>query len=279
MKLEDFLLSIQTAYPSVSKSDAEAIASEVLRIAKVDLFLHKNQDLTKSEITEIDLMLFNRAENEPLQYIFGKAHFRNLVLEVGKGVLIPRPETELLVDLALSLIKDITNPEVCDLGTGSGAIALSIASESKDSTIKGIDISRDALKYAEKNKLKNKIGNADFLFGDLLSPFSKSDSPRKFHLITANLPYVSDKLYQELPSEVRLFEPETALVSGVDGLDLIRKTATDATKHLYPNGHIIFEFSPEQQDAIRELLKNNNYKNVRIEKDLNNRARFAIGQI
>jgi len=279
MKLEDFLLSIQTEYPSVSKDDAEAIVSEVLRIVKLDLYLHKSKELTKSEITEIDLMLFNRAENEPIQYIFGETHFRNLILEVGKGVLIPRPETELLVDFALTIIKDIANPEVCDLGTGSGAIALAIASESVNSNIKGIDISRDALQYAEKNKLKNKIGNADFLFGDLLSPFEKMESPRKFHLITANLPYVSNQLYRELPSEVRSFEPEIALVSGEDGLDLIRKTAKLAKQHLYPNGYIIFEFSPEQHGDMLELLENNSYRNIRVEKDLNNRARFAIGQI
>jgi release factor glutamine methyltransferase len=279
MKLEDFLLSIQTGYPSVSKDDAEAIVSEVLRIVKLDLYLYKSKELTKSEITEIDLMLFNRAENEPLQYIFGKTHFRNLVLEVGKGVLIPRPETELLVDIALSLIKDITAPEVCDIGTGSGAIALAIASESVNSTIKGIDISREALKYAEKNKLKNRVGNVDFLFGDLLSPFEKMDSPRQFHLITANLPYVSDELYSKLSPEVRSFEPEIALVSGKDGLDLIRKTAEFAKKHLYPQGHIIFEFSPEQHNPILELLYENNYINVRIEKDLNNRSRFAVANI
>ena len=279
MKLEDFLLSIQTGYPSVSKDDAEAIVSEVLRIVKLDLYLYKSKELTKSEITEIDLMLFNRAENEPLQYIFGETHFRNLILEVGKGVLIPRPETELLVDIALSLIKDITAPEVCDIGTGSGAIALAIASESVNSTIKGIDISREALKYAEKNKLKNRVGNVDFLFGDLLSPFEKMDSPRQFHLITANLPYVSDELYSKLSPEVRSFEPEIALVSGKDGLDLIRKTAEFAKKHLYPQGHIIFEFSPEQHNAILELLYENNYINVRIEKDLNNRSRFAVANI
>jgi release factor glutamine methyltransferase len=279
MKLEDFLLSIQTEYPSVSKDDAEAIVSEVLSIVKLDLYLYKSKELTKSEITEIDLMLFNRAENEPLQYIFGETHFRNLILEVGKGVLIPRPETELLVDIALSLIKDITAPEVCDIGTGSGAIALAIASESVNSTIKGIDISREALKYAEKNKLKNRVGNVDFLFGDLLSPFEKMDSPRQFHLITANLPYVSDELYSKLSPEVRSFEPEIALVSGKDGLDLIRKTAEFAKKHLYPQGHIIFEFSPEQHNAILELLYENNYINVRIEKDLNNRSRFAVANI
>ena len=278
MKLAAFLQSIQAEYPSVSRDDSEAIVSEVLRIPKLELYLHKDKALTKSEITEIDLMLFNRAEHEPLQYIFGKTYFRNLTLEVGKGVLIPRPETELLVDHALSIIKDIPIPEICDLGSGSGAIALAIASESPNAAIKGIDISRDALRYAEKNKLKNKIGNVDFLYGDLLSPFEKSDPPRQFHLITANLPYVSKSLFDQLPKEVHDFEPELALLSGDDGLDLIRKTANNAKSHLYSGGHIIFEFSPEQEDLMLELLKLNGYTDIKIELDLNKRARFAIAK-
>ncbi len=231
MNLELFLQSIKREYPSVSKDDAEFIVSEVLRIARLDLYLHKDKDLTKSEITEIDLMLFNRAENEPLQYILGETQFRHLTLEVGEGVLIPRPETEILVDLALSLISNIPEPEICDLGTGSGAIALALALESPNASINGIDISRDALKYAEKNKLKNKIGNADFIFGDLFSPFEKRDKPKQFDLITANLPYVSQILFNQLPLEVHDFEPEIALLSGTDGLDLIRKTANSAKKH------------------------------------------------
>ncbi len=279
MNLELFLQSIKIKYPSVSKDDSESIVSEALRIAKLDLYLYKEKDLTKSEITEIDLMLFNRAENEPLQYIFGETHFRNLTLEVGEGVLIPRPETETLVDIALTLIQNIPEPEVCDLGTGSGAIALAIASESPNSIIKGIDISRDALKYAENNKLKNKIGNADFIFGDLFSPFEKSDKPLQFNLITANLPYVSQRLFDQLPNEVHNFEPEIALLSGKDGLDLIRRTANCAKQHLSTGGHIIFEFSPEQVDAMVELLESNNYKNIRIENDLTQRARFAIARI
>ena len=276
MNLESFLQSIQKEYPSVSKDDSESIVSKVLRIAKLDLYFHKDKELTKSEITEIDLMLFNRSENEPLQYIFGEAHFRNMILEVGTGVLIPRPETEVLVDIALSIIENIPEPKICDLGTGSGAIALAIASESPTAIVQGIDISRDALQYAEKNKLKNKVGNADFMFGDLFSPFEKMETPRQFHLITANLPYVSQDLFDTLPAEVHNFEPEIALLSGKDGLDLIRRTANCAKQYLFSGGYIIFEFSPEQTESMIDLLKLNDFKNIKIENDLTDRARFAI---
>ena len=278
MTLKEFLKLASTDYPSVSKDDVALLLSAQLGIPKLELSLAENRELTKSELAKIDLMLFQRAENEPIQYILGEAHFRNLILEVGHGVLIPRPETEILVDLALSAIAGLAEPQVCDLGTGSGAIALSIASEAENSSVIGIDISRDALKYAERNKLKNKIGNADFLYGDLLSPFEQQCDPRKFNLITANLPYVSQPLYDQLDEEVKNYEPATALVSGEDGLDLIRTASKKALHHLYLGGQIIFEFSPEQKDAISNLMRESGYKNVRIEKDLTDRDRFAIGE-
>jgi release factor glutamine methyltransferase len=278
MELTEFLESVESSYPSVSRDDTERIISEVLRIPRLEISLYGEKHLTKSEITEIDMMLFKRAENEPLQYIFGETQFRNLNLLVGEGVLIPRPETEVLVDLALTLLKDSSDPEICDIGTGSGAIALAIGSERPDSKIKAIDISKDALKFAEKNKLKNKIGNVDFIYGDLLSPFENIDPPRQFNLITANLPYVASPLFNSLPSEVKDYEPETALLSGEDGLDHISKTAKSAKKHLLSAGHIIFEFSPEQKESIMELLKKEDYSEIEIENDLNGLARFAIGK-
>ena len=278
MTLKEFLKLVSKDYPSVSKSDVAFLVSAQLGIPVLELPLANDRELTKSELAKIDLLLFQRAENEPIQYILGEAYFRNLILEVGPGVLIPRPETEILVDLALSYIDGISEPQVCDLGTGSGAIALSIASESENSSVIGVDISRDALKYAERNKLKNKIGNADFLYGDLLSPFEQQSTPRKFHLITANLPYVSQPLYDQLEKEVKNYEPETALLSGEDGLDLIRTASAKALHHLYPGGQIIFEFSPEQKDAISNLMQESGYKNIRIEKDLTDRDRFAIGE-
>lgn len=278
MELAEFLKSVESSYPSLSRGDAEAIVSKVLRIPKLDIILHKDKDLTKSEIAEIDLMLFRRAENEPLQYIFGTTQFRNLTINIGEGVLIPRPETELLVDIGLFLLEDEFEPEICDLGTGSGAIALAIGEERPDSVVKGIDISKKALKYAENNKLNNKVGNVDFLYGNLFSPFEKLDPPRKFDLITANLPYVSEELFEKLPAEIKNYEPENALLGGKDGLDLIRKTAKSAKKHLLPEGHIILEFSPEQEQEMIEILKLNGYTDIRIKEDLNQLARFAIGK-
>ena len=276
MNLEKFLQFAQKEYPSVSRDDLEFIASKVLQFARLDLYLYKDRELTESEFEKIDLFLKNRSKNEPLQYIFGEAHFRNMILEVGAGVLIPRPETEVLVDIALSIIADIPEPEVCDLGTGSGAIALAIASESPKAKVKGIDISPDALKYAKRNQLENKINNAEFINGNLFSPFQQMEKPPHFHLITANLPYVSKELFDDLPTEVHSFEPKLALLSGEDGLDLIRETANAAKQYLAPAGHIIFEYSPEQTEAMLTILESHNFKNIRIEKDLTGRERFAV---
>ena len=278
MKLAEYLDLAQKDYPSVDVKDIEIILAAVLKIPKLDLWLEEERKLAKAELAKIDMMLFQRAEDEPLQYILGETVFRNLNIEVGEGVLIPRPETELLVDIALDLIANIENPDVCDLGTGSGAIALAIASENPHANVTGTDISKEALNYAAKNKLKNKVGNVEFIFGDLFLPFQGINGSRQFHLITANLPYVSELLFETLPKEVRDFEPESALLAEDGGLSLIKKAAEDALRHLHPEGHIIFEFSPEQEDDISGYLNQLNYSEVSIKKDLNGRARFAVAQ-
>ena len=278
MTLSAFIELAKKDYPTVLLSDIELIIAEVLQIHHLDFYLYQERILTKTEIAKIDLMLQARSDNRPLQYIFGYTEFRNLSIEVGDGVLIPRPETEMLVDISVELLDSVKAPKVCDIGTGSGIIALSIAQEVSDSEVIGIDISREALKYAENNKLKNKIGNVDFMYGDLFSPYDKSVSPPQFDLITANLPYVSEILFEVLPDEVASYEPESALLSGSDGLDLIRKIIPQAKKYIKGNGHIILEFSPEQDDEIKLLLNQNNYRDVQIVKDLTGKERFAVAK-
>ena len=277
MNLAKYRNNIKETYPSVSENDTTLIIAEVLNIPRTEIFLDQERIVTKAEMAKMDMLLFQRAENEPLQYLLGKAHFRNIELEVGPGVLIPRPETEILVNEALKHITGIESPKVCDLGTGSGAIALSIASEIEDSSVIGIDISRDALVYAERNKVKNKIGNADFILGNLFSPFEMSPEKRKFNAITANLPYISDFLFKMLPDEIKDFEPETALLAGDDGLEIIKKAAEHAKEYLSPGGAVFFEFSPEQENTMMQILTANNYSSPEIINDLTGRARIAVG--
>jgi release factor glutamine methyltransferase len=281
MNLSELQSSAFEDYPAVSRDDVRWIAAHALGVPMLELYLHSERVLTKAEAASFKAMLAEREAGRPLQYIFKEAHFRELDLVVGEGVLIPRPETEMMVDLALEAL-DSPNASICDLGTGSGAVALSIALESPQSMVVGVDSSRDALAYAERNKQRSKIGNVEFIYGNLFSPFSASLAAlegelKKFDLITANLPYVSKQFFDELPREVRGFEPESALLGGEDGLDVIRVAAETAPAHLKPGGTVIFEHSPEQTAAMAAILAENGFERVETVRDLTDKERFTLG--
>lgn len=265
-------------YISASESasprlDAENIIAFILRIPRLELMLSKNKEIDKRNIYKIESLVKRRCSNEPLQYILGKAYFRNLELEVGPGVLIPRPETELLTDLALELAP--VKAGICDLGTGSGAIALSIAYERPDTNVIGCDISSSALKFAKKNKKNLGIKNVIFIKSDLFSSLKGS----QFHLITANLPYISDKEFPNLPSEIRNFEPGSAFLGGEDGLDTINLVIQQAPDFLTAGGYLILEISPTQEKKVRKILiETGRYDNIEFKEDLNNLIRFCIAR-
>lgn len=277
MNLKAYRQSAKAQYPSVCKVDIDRIIAHVTGVPFLELFLHNERDITVAECAVMDNFVRRRVKKEPLQYIFEEAPFRDFFFKVGKGVLIPRPETEMLVDLALELMSDNSEKRggftrVCDLGTGSGAIAISIAMAKPDFKVVALDVSEKALAYARDNIDKYSVKNITLLHSNLFD----SVKEQKFHLIIANLPYVSKTLYDNIDCEVRNFEPKLALLSGDDGLDLIRKVAASASAFLETGGQIIFEFSPEQKNEIIEILKKNNYSKIEIVNDLTNRARFAL---
>lgn len=273
MNLESFRKFVIIKYKTISTSDIDYLLTEVLNIPRLELFLNYKRELTPKECELLDKYLCRRLDNEPLQYILGEAAFRDYIFNVGDGVLIPRPETEMLVDLALDLLP--SNGTLCDLGTGSGAIAISIALEATNSEVIAVDISDKALAYTKANKAKYNVQNLQIIKSDLFSQLGN----QKFHIITANLPYVSQPLYDDLDNEVLNFEPELALLSGDDGLDLIRIAAKNALDHLYPNGSIILEFSPEQATKMVSILEELKYNDIKIINDLTNRARFAVAKL
>ncbi len=209
-----------------------------------------------------------RSSREPLQYIFGEADFRFLTLKVTPETLIPRPETEELVDIVLKTVK--RNGRMLDLGCGSGAIILASLHERKDLSGIGADISQGALKVAEENRSKYNITRAVFRQSDLFSALSGE----KFDLIAANLPYVSEAEWRELEPEVRDFEPITALTAGHDGLELMEKTLEQAGNFLNPGGTVIFELSPHQAPVIAEYAEKLGCKST-ILRDMTDRDRFV----
>jgi len=227
--------------------EAHYIVCEAAGIPDREFALHAHSPLAPGVREQAESFLSRRLANEPWQYIFGHAPFRNLELEVGPGCLIPRPETEYSIDLMLSGLP--LGASVCELGVGSGAISLALASERPDLTVVGTELSPAALKWAERNLRTLGLTNATFLQGDLFEPVAG----RKFDLVAANLPYIPESDRGNLPPNVRDYEPHEALFAGKDGLDIIARALKDAPEFLNPGGHVFFELDPCNAQAALEL--------------------------
>lgn len=253
--------------------ELEILMSLLLQISRIDIYLEEQRVLTDIQLREVETKISRLINGEPLCYIIGHAQFRDITLKTGPGVLIPRPETEKIIDIAAKYIKD--NSLVIEVGTGTGAIALSIAKEFPQTRVIGVDVSSKALSYAIKNKEINKVKNVIFKINNLCSGYP-SDS---FDIIIANLPYISEEEYKALPSSVYRFEPKLALTPGKTGLELIEKLVEQSKSILKPNGCIILEIGYKQSESVKEIFKKTNcFKKIAILSDYKNIDRFAIGE-
>ena len=225
--------------------DAERLAAFALGVSWSDLVVRFDEPLDESTLMTLERVLVRREGGEPLAYIERVRGFYGLDLACGPGVLVPRPETETVVDVALELITGVTKPIVVDIGTGAGAIALAIASQRPDAEIVATDISDDALTYARANA--NAIGlDVWFAVGDLFD--AVPDELRgRVDLIVSNPPYVRDDAV--LPPDVQA-EPAIALFAGPDGTDVLRRIASDAAAWLKPGGAIVLEIGDAEQASV-----------------------------
>ncbi len=214
-----------------------------------------------------------RIKGEPLQYILGNVPFHCVELLIGPGVLIPRPETEQLVEIALSCRK--VQGKICDLCTGSGAIALAMAKTLPEVRFTGVDLSADALSWAIRNKELNSADNVEFLLGDLYAPLPGGE---RFAMITANPPYVSPEEYRDLDRTVRDYEPRMALEAADNGLETIRRIAAGAEKHLEKGGMVIMEIGESQGQAVNEIFAAAGMR-ATIRSDYAGRDRFVLAEI
>ncbi len=253
--------------------EAELMLAAVLHCRRPELFLYRQEAVDPAVEAALEPLLCRRRRREPWQYIEGVAPFMNLMLEVTPDVLIPRPETELLVELVLESLPP--QADVLDIGTGSGAIALSLAFERPDLMVTAVDISPRALAVAERNRRNYALANVTLLESDLFSGVAG----RRFAAITANLPYVSEAEYRQLEPEVRDYEPALALTAPEAGLALIRQTIEQAPDYLQPDGLLILENGAGQGESVAALLRRSgSFHAIELHQDYNGFNRFAAGR-
>ncbi len=250
--------------------DTICIFEDLLGVSKSKIYFNDNL-ATDEQINIVESVINRRKKGEPLQYILGKWDFYDLTFNVGTGVLIPRPETEMLVDFALEKIKDIKSPVIYDLCAGSGCIGLTVAKHRKDANVYLLEKEDGALKYLKANKEKYNLDNAYVIQGDLFN-FDFSQMPQA-DIILSNPPYIPISEIEGLQKEVH-FEPVTALDGGVDGLDFYRCMSEKWVSKVKKNGYIALECGEEQSECIISLF-NGKYSEKQVIYDFNNIDRIV----
>ncbi len=266
------------------KSECLMILSHVLNKNSTFIFTYPKYELKDYEYNQFMTYIDRRCNNEPLQYILGSQEFMGLNFKVNTSVLIPRQDTEILVETVLNNLPSLKEISILDIGTGSGCIAISLAHFIKNSYIVALDISKTALEVAYYNACENKVvDKIYFLESNLLSSFEDPNSKlvdiikNKFDIIVSNPPYISLDEMKTLDKEVFHFEPHSALYGGIDGLDFYKKIITQSTNFLKPNGLLTFEVGYNQSMSVSSLMKDT-YKDIKIIKDFNKIDRVIIGK-
>ena len=254
------------------KSDVDWIIANVLGKNRSEIKLI--QSLSEKEYRDIIRATERRSKGEPISSIFGFVDFYGLRFDVNKKVLSPRMETEILVEEVLKLAKTMTNPEICDLCTGSGAIAISIAKNCK-AKVSAIDISKPAITTAKNNAIKNDT-KVDFIVSDLFLELKKS---KKFDIIVSNPPYIMSDEIEKLDIEVKNFDPRLALDGGQDGLDFYRKIVKGAKAHLKENGFLFFELGIGQAKEVQKLMEEEDFDDIMVVKDYSKIERIIYGRV
>lgn len=258
-----------------ARHEAELLLLHVLDRPRSWLFAHATDPLPAAELATFETLLARRAAGEPVAYLTGRRGFWTLDLEVDPATLIPRPETELLVELALDRLPLDRELQLADLGTGSGAIALALASERPRAQVLATDASPGALAVAARNAARHELHNVRFAAGghEWYAPLQGA----RFDLIASNPPYIASDDPHLQQGDLR-FEPSTALASGPDGLDDIRRIVDGGQAHLLPGGWLLIEHGWDQGEAIRALFEAARFADVQTVQDLERRDRITLGR-
>lgn len=263
--------------------EAELILCNILKKDKIFLILHKNDDVDELTINKFFEHIRKRQSGYPIQYITNKQEFMGLEFYVQEGVLVPRPDTEVLVEKVISIANKydgLKNIKILDIGAGSGAIAVSLAHYIKNSTVVALDISEIALDTININIEKHNLKNITAIKGDIFEELDKEIfKNEKFDIIVSNPPYIKSEVISSLPLEVAIYEPKLALDGGEDGLIYYRRIA-ELFKTLCneKNSALCVEIGFDQGDEVKEILRKMNiFNNIEIDKDLSNKDRVVTG--
>jgi release factor glutamine methyltransferase len=275
-KSSDFLAKKGVESPRLQ---TELLLAHLLKLPRMNLYLNFERALAPAEVDALRELVRRRGRREPLQHITGSTSFCGLEIAVNRHALVPRPETELLAELGWQFLSTLNPqpPTALDFGTGTGCIAIALASKCPDAKITALDVSPEALLLAKQNAAANKVaGKIKFLE---TNGFAALPQDKPFDLIISNPPYIPSAEIATLQPEVRDFDPRRALDGGADGLDFYRLIALQAAAFLKPGGKVILEFGDGQAEAIRRVFENEKWIVEAVKEDYSQRPRILIAKL
>ena len=247
-----------------ARLDAEVLLSHVLRQERIYLYVHFDEPMEQNELSKFREYVKKRAQHVPIAYIIGEREFMGLPFKVTKDTLIPRPDTEILVENVLNNVDKDKEIEIVDIGTGSGAIILSLLVNLPNAQGKTVDISSKAIEVAKENAVNLQVNDrCEFFVGDLFAPLNDN----KFDLIVSNPPYIPQKDIATLEDDVKEYEPVSALTDGGDGLSYYRRLLSEGKAYIKENGFIALEIGIYQSEDVKQIAMDNGWKNIKIIKD------------
>jgi release factor glutamine methyltransferase len=276
--ITDYLTSKKVDSPRLS---AELLLSDVMAMKRIELYMHFDKPVEQAKLDTLRGLVKRAGESEPIGYLVGRTEFYSIEMAVCKDCLIPRPETETLVERAIEFLRTRTGSQyVLDLCTGCGCIAITIAKNYPDVKVIATDISDAALSVAAQNVEKHKLSEKiTLLSGDLFEPIIRQLDAPAFDLIVSNPPYVSEPEFEKLDKNVKDYEPHLALRGGFDGLAVYRRIADQVNNFLKPDAALMMEIGYAQGTAIRHKLEQTGlFASIAIERDLSNNDRIAIAK-
>ena len=280
MTIKDIIVKYSKELEKISPTprlDVETLLQKVLGVDRLYILLNLERVLSEDEEQLFNKFINERLNNRPIAYIVGNREFMGLDFFVKEGVLIPRPDTEVLVEEVIELAKKKDAKNILDIGTGSGAITVSLAKYLENVKVTSVDISDIALEIGKRNAISNEVDDRiTFVKSDL---FTNIDKETKFDIIVSNPPYIKREVIDTLDKQVKDYEPYNALEGGVDGLDFYRAITKQAKNYLKKGGILAYEVGHDQSEDVSKLMEMDGYTNIYTLKDLQQIDRVVIGTV